>query len=427
MSHDHIEKPTDITVPPTSMWAKLPMIGGAMAVVGLGVTFGMFATDGKVRALFAYLWSFEFWLSIALGGLGFVCIQHAVRAGWSTVVRRLAENVMMTLPVFIPLFLVVWLIGLKELFPWTWMHDENLARKRWFLSEGPWIIRAAIYFAIWSVMSWLLYSWSTKQDAAKTEDERDSFSKKMWTLSAPGIALYALTQTFQAVDWMKSLSPHWYSTMWGVYYFAGSILAFYAFITLVAAALQRAGVLKKAINKEHYHDLGKFMFGHCIFWAYIAFSQFMLHWYGNMPDETEWWIHRIHGGWAPISYALPIVHFGIPFLMILSRHVKRSRIGIQICAVWFLVVHAIDHYWIILPNFTGAAHVANMAKGEAEHAANGAASEVVSQFAPHFVDFFAFLGVAGVFLAAFGFFLNRHKVICINDPRLEESLKHENY
>ena len=424
---DVIEKPTDITVPPTSLWARLPIIGGVMALLGLAVTVGYMAGDAtRARALFAYVWAFEFWLSIALGAFGFVLIQHVVRAGWSVSTRRIAETAMMTLPVFIPLFLVIGLVGLKVIYPWTTETDESLERKRWFLSVGPWATRAAIYFVIWTVCSWLLYSWSTKQDTAD-EKTRDSLQRKMWFISAPGLLLYGLSETFQAVDWEKSLAPHWYSTMWGVYYFAGSILALYAFVTLVALGLQRGGMLKTAVTTEHYHDLGKLMFGHLIFWAYIAFAQFMLQWYANIPEETEWWIHRIHGGWAPITYSLPIIHFAIPFLMILSRHVKRSNMGIAICSVWFLVVHAIDHYWIVLPNYTGANHVENMAKAEIEHAAHGASAEIISQFSPHIVDLFALIGIGGVFFAAFGFFLNRNKVIAIGDPRLEESLVHENY
>ncbi|HEY4221699.1 MAG TPA: hypothetical protein VGO62_10155, partial [Myxococcota bacterium] len=147
----------------------------------------------------------------------------------------------------------------------------------------------------------------------------------------------------------------------------------------------------------------------------------------NIPEETNFWMHRLHGGWAPITYAMPIIHFFIPFLLTLSRHVKRSRIGITISAVLFVIVHAIDHYWIVMPNFLGDGHVEAMAKGEAEHAAHGAAVEAVSQFAPHIVDLFALIGIGGVFFAAFGFFLNRNKVIAIGDPRLEESLVHENY
>ena len=147
----------------------------------------------------------------------------------------------------------------------------------------------------------------------------------MWRVAAPGILLYALTQSFAAIDWMMSLQPHWYSTIFGVYFFAASILAFFALTALVAMGAAAAGVLKTAMTTEHFHDLGKFTFGFTIFWAYIAFSQFILIWYANIPEETEFYMVRMEGGWASVSYALPVLHFFVPFLFLLSRQVKRSR------------------------------------------------------------------------------------------------------
>ena len=425
MTHSEVHKPTDITVPPTSLWAKLPVIGAVMAVVGLGATFSMLAGELKSRALFSYLWAFEVLLSIALGALGFVLIQHAVRAGWSTVIRRIAETAAATLPVFALLFIPIATIGFHELYPWTHETDEVLERKRWFLNDGFWYGRAALYFVIWSGLAWFFYLRSTRIDSVTDETERARLVRSMWWMAAPGILLWGLSQSFQAVDWLKSLMPHWYSTMWGVYFFAGSIIAFYSFTALVAMGLQRAGMLKTAITTEHFHDLGKFMFGHTIFWAYIAFSQFMLIWYANIPEETEFFIHRIHGGWAGVSYALPVIHFFVPFLWLVSRHQKRSRVRLAIAAVWIIVVHCIDLYWIVLPNYVaGGLHGA-----AADHGAQGSvhAAEVISTFAPHWLDLTALLGVTGVFLAAFGFLLNRNKVIAINDPRLAESMAHENY
>lgn len=425
MTHHEFHKPTDITIPPTSMWARLPVIGAVLAVVGLGATFAMLGTDNKARALFSYLWAFEYVLSIALGALGFVLIQHAVRAGWSTVLRRIGETAMATLPVFALLFIPIATIGFHVLYPWTHETDEFIERKRWFLNDGFWYGRAAAYFIIWSGLAIFLYRRSTAIDSVTDIPTRNRMVKSMWGVSAAGILLYGLSQSFQAIDWMKSLMPHWYSTMWGVYYFAGSIIAFYSFLALVAMGLQKAGVLKTAISTEHFHDIGKFMFGHTVFWAYITFSQFMLQWYANIPEETEYFIHRTHGGWAPISYAMPIIHFAVPFLWLVSRWAKRSRGRLAFGAVWILVAHAIDHYWIVLPNYVeGGLHGANK-----EHGAQGSqhAAEVVSHFAPHWLDLTALLGVAGVFLAAFGFLLNRNKLIAINDPRLEESMRHENY
>jgi hypothetical protein len=237
--------------------------------------------------------------------------------------------------------------------------------------------------------------------------ERDRISLRLRKTSAAGILLWALTLSFAAIDWVMSLQPHWYSTIFGVYFFGASILAFFAFTTLVAMGLQRGGMLKNAITTEHYHDLGKFVFGFTVFWAYIAFSQFILIWYANIPEETEFYLVRVHGGWAPMSYALPVIHFFVPFLYFMSRHVKRNRLALGAGCVWILIVHCIDLYWLILPNFGG-------------HGAE-------SHFAPAWTDGAALIGMAGAFLAVFGVFLRKSSVVCINDPRLEESLVHENY
>ncbi len=410
MSHE-IQKPIDIEVPRNSSWAKLPAIGGVMAAVGLGATLVAATGDQKARAMFSYLWAYEVVLSLALGALGFVLFEHTVRAAWSTVIRRLAETAAMTLPVFAVLWLPIGIIGLHSIYPWTHEHDAILEKKRWFLSEGFFLGRAAAYFVIWIGLSWLLYSKSTRQDAlSPNSPEREALSRSMWRVSAAGIFLYGLTQSFQAIDWMMSLQPHWYSTIFGVYYFGASILAFFAFVTLVSMGLQKAGVLKSALTTEHFHDMGKYVFGYTVFWAYIAFSQFVLIWYANIPEETEFYMVRLEGGWAPISYALPIFHFAVPFLFLLSRHVKRNRTLLAIAAVWTLVMHLVDMYWLILPNY--GIH------GEGSHHPHLAVSHL---------DFMALAGVAGAFLATFGFLLNRHKVVCINDPRLEESLAHENY
>lgn len=411
MSHHEIQKPTDITIPADSLWAKLPMLGGGMAVVGLGATLASAFGENKARAMFSYLWAFEVMLAIALGALGFVLIQHAVRAGWSTVVRRLAETAMVTLPVFILLFIPIVALGMHELYPWSAHTDAILEKKRWFLTTPFFLGRAVLYFVIWSAFAWFLYNASVKQDATSDGSaEQKKLTHLMWKLSVGGIFIYALTQSFQAIDWMMSLQPHWYSTIFGVYFFAASILSFFAFVTLVSMGLQRAGVLKDAITTEHFHDLGKFVYGFTVFWAYIAFSQFILIWYANIPEETEFFMVRVEGGWHWVSYALPLGHFFLPFLFLLSRHVKRNRKALAAACVWMLFMHCMDLYWLILPNF--GTH------GEGHHEAHLALS---------YLDVTALLGMAGAFLAAFGFFLNKNKVVAINDPRLVESLAHENF
>jgi hypothetical protein len=404
-------KPTDITLPPDSLWAKLPMIGGALAVIGLGATLSQAFNDAtRTRAMFSYLWAFEIFLGLALGALGFLLIDMVARAGWSVVFKRLAETMAVTMPVLAILFIPIVTLGYHDLYPWTHEHGDLHQRQRWFLSDGFFYGRAIGYFVVWIVLARALYRGSIKQDETSDPAAREKIIRRLWIVAAPGIILYALTQSFQAIDWMMSLDPHWYSTIYGVYFFGASILAYYALMGLVSMGLQRAGVLKEAITAEHYHDVGKYAFGFTIFWAYIAFSQFILIWYANMPEETEFYIARTQGGWAFVSYALPIAHFFVPFFYLLSRHVKRSRAGLAIGCAYTLFMYAVDLYWLIMPNY--GVH------GEGHHEA---------VLASTWTDFTALVGMGGAFFAAFGFYLARQKVIAINDARLTESLAHENY
>jgi hypothetical protein len=410
VSHD-TTKPTDITIPSTSLWAKLPMLGGVLGVVGLGATLGAAMGDGRARAMFAYLWAFEIFLGLGLAALGYLVIDHTVRAGWSTVLRRLVETLAVTLPVFILLFIPIWLFR-DSLYPWVHEHDAILDKKRWFLSEGFWTLRAAFYFAVWSALAVFLYRSSTRMDALPEGEspQREALTRGMWKVSGIGVVLYGLTQSFAAIDWNMSLQPHWYSTIFGVYFFAASIQAFFALLVLLSRGLQASGVLKTAITTEHFHDLGKFTYGFTIFWAYIAFSQFILIWYAALPEETIFYATRLQGGWQYVSYALPVVHFFLPFFFLLSRNVKRHKVGLAVAACWVLGTYLLDMYWLILPNF-------------GTHGAEGHEAHL----AVSWVDATALLGIGGVFFAVFGYFLNRNKVIAINDPRLPESLVHENF
>ncbi len=408
MSHSNVAKPTDIHLPATSLWAKVPVIGGAVAVVGLGATLAAGSGEHGGRAMFSYLWAFEVVLAIVLGGVGWVMIEHAVRSQWSSVIRRIGETIASTVPLFALLFIPVVTLGFHALYPWTHETDEILETKRWFLSTGFFVARAVIYFIVWITLGTVFHRLSVKQDGlGHNLAERDRISHTLRKMSVVGIAFWALTLSFAAIDWMMSLQPHWYSTIFGVYLFAASILSFYAFTTLVAMSLQKAGVLKNAITTEHFHDLGKYVFGFTVFWAYIAFSQFVLIWYANIPEETEFYILRMEGGWQYISYALPVVHFFVPFFFLMSRHMKRNRTALALACIWTLVMHAVDLYWLIVPNSGG-------------HGAH-------AHLDPSWTDFTALIGVAGAFLAVFAVFLKKNAVICINDPRLEDSLTHENF
>lgn len=402
MTAHHFTPPEDVDLPSSSLWSKLPLFGLIAGAAGLA---GTFATWGSHREYLAhsYLFAFATWLSIALGCLFFVIIQHVVRAGWSVSVRRLFENGMAPLWVFALLFIPVAILG-HDLFPWTHADhiDDVLKRKLPYLNDTFFYVRAAIYFVVWIALSSILYSRSVAMDSGADMKASVEFLRKAGTI---GIVLYGLSQTFAAFDWLMSLQPHWYSTMFGVYFFAGSMLGAYSFITLVAMGLQRQGLMKTAVTTEHFHDLGKFLFGHTVFWAYIAFSQFMLIWYANIPEEVEFFYHRTQHGWGTLSYLLPLSNFVVPFLFLLSRHMKRRRSTLALGAVYLFLVHVVDIYWLVMPT---AGH---------SHFPNG----------NMWIDVAAFVGVGGIFLAAFGFYLGKSKLVAVGDPRLAESMAHENF
>lgn len=406
MSAHDIAVPEDVEITSSSLWSKLPLIGLVLGTAGLAGTFATWGAN-KEYLLHAYVFAFVTVLAISVGALFFVLIQHVVRAGWSASLRRIGENAAKSVWVMALLFLPIAIFA-HDIFQWT--HEEHLdailLKKAPYLNATFFYVRAAIFFVVWIALAFLLHMRSVAMDTAK-RDEADRHQRFLWKLSAAGIPLFALTVSFAAFDWIMSLQPHWYSTIYGVYYFAGSMLAFYSFLALVSLLLQRSGIAKTAVTTEHYHDVGKFIFGHTIFWAYIAFSQFMLMWYANIPEEVEFYYHRAHPehGWAAMTYALPVLKFFVPFLFLLSRHVKRSRVGLAVAAVYVLFMHAVDMYWNVMPTLPGLHFPSPLI----------------------WIDICALVGVGGIFLAVFGWHLSRHRIVAVGDPRIEESLVHENY
>ena len=401
MSHPvRATMPKELKVPDGHRWQKIPMIAGIVGLVGIAASVGLAMGELK-QFYFSYVTAFMFWLSIALGGLFFVLIQHLVRAGWSVVVRRFAENAAGTLPVFVLLFIPI-AIGYHDLYH-HWVDapadDVILQGKSGYLNVQFFFIRAAVYLLAWAFLGWYFLESSVGQDADGNHDT----TRRLQARAAPALLVFALTLSFAAIDWVMSMDPHWYSTMWGVYYFAGSCLAIFAFLIVVVKRAQANGLLVETVNAEHFHDLGKFVFGFTVFWAYIAFSQFMLIWYANIPEETIWFMHRFEGSWYWIGVALVFGHFAFPFFFLMSRHVKRFRPAMMFGAVWQLVMHYVDLHWQIMPNLH-------------HHGAH-----------PSLVDLFTVIGVGGIFLAAFAWHVNKHSLIPIKDPRLPESLAFENF
>ncbi len=375
------------------------IIGIAALVFSFVVAFAF--EDGLKRFLFSYLTNYCYFISYALGALFFVTLQHLTRSGWSVVVRRLAEIMAATIPIFVILFLPIFL-GLGALYPWADQQvaaqDHLIQWKRPYLNIPFFMIRTLFYFAVWWFTSHYLLNRSVEQD--KSGDAQLTLKMEKW--SAPIMILFALTITFASFDWLMSLDPHWFSTIFGVYYFAGSVTGFFALITLVTYLLQQSGRLVKLVTVEHYHDYGKLLFGFVFFWGYIAFSQYMLIWYANIPEETGWIFNRTHGPWTIIGVILILGHFAIPFLGLISRYAKRRKIILTFWAVWMLVMHWIDLYWLVMPEFKS------------------------DTLPVHIIDLGCLLGIGGLFVATIAHIARGKALIPLKDPRLHDSLTFEN-
>jgi len=423
-------------------------VGGlAACVIGLvaALLVGLVSSEGIQRFFFAYLVNFAFFLSLALGALFFVLIQHATKAGWSVGVRRVAESVASAMPwlvvAFVPILMAI-LLGRGDLYRWARVlpserladtagdvghtgdshgvqhneagagganidtHSEDLfiAKKRPYLGAQFFIGRWTVYFAVWCGLA----VWMRRQSVAQDEGDDSTLTVRMQAVAPVGLVLFALTVTFAAFDLLMSLSPAWYSTIFGVYYFTGSFVGALALLILMLMGVQRAGLLVRSITTEHYHDLGKFLFAFVFFWGYIAFSQYMLIWYASLPETTFWYAARGATGvakdmnaWTYVSILLLLGHFIIPFVGLMSRQAKRRKRTLAFWAVWLLMFHWIDLWWMVMPEMGPTLRL-----GLPELA--------------------TFAAVGGLFVFAVARNAAAASLIPLHDPRLGESLGFEN-
>jgi len=345
------------------------------------------------RAAFfrAYLIAYVFILGIPLGCLGIVMIHHLVGGTWGFAIQRSLEAAIATFPIMALLFLPL-LFGLPDLFLWARpeaAHDPVLAQKALYLNVPAFIIRAAIYFAIWCALGFFLSRWSTEQDR-----QTDAAPvRRMQTLSGPGLVLYGLTVTFSAIDWLMSLEPHWYSTIFGMIFMVSHGLVALAFVTGAAYFLGRREPLSRIIAPWVFQDLGNLMLAFIMLWAYLSFSQFLLIWVENLQHEIPWYLHRMSGGWAVIAIGLIVLQFSLPFILLLSRGVKRNPAPLCVVAGMVALMHLIELYWFVTPTFHP----------------NG--------FYLHWTTVLAPIGVGGLWLAAFLHRLKERPLLPFGDPR----------
>ncbi|MGF1468585.1 MAG: hypothetical protein ACFCGT_20875 [Sandaracinaceae bacterium] len=282
------------------------------------------------------------------------------------------------------------------------VHEEVIESKVAYLNPSFFYGRAIFYLGMWVLLSVAFFRWSTRQDETKDPN----LTRRMETLAPFATIAFALTLTFAAFDWMMSLEPTWFSTIFGVQYFAVSAVSSLSTIILITLALRQSGVFGSAISVEHYHDLGKLLFGFLVFWGYVTFSQFMLIWYAGIPEEATYYHLRGSGAWQNVSTALVVAHFAIPFLLLISRGAKRRLEVLTFGAIWLLVMHVVEVYWLVLPYAEQSSVIATSLK-----------------LSP--LDVAAFLTVGGPYLTVVFWLMGRFPLIPIGDPRLARALHHE--
>jgi len=364
----------------------------------------------------AYLTAFMFFTTISLGGLFFVIVQHLTRAGWSATVRRVSELLAAMLPVaailFLPILVAVWTNG--TLYDWSnpaFGAEHHIPEPVWtaklsYLNAPFFTVRAIIYFAVWIGLTRFFVGSSQRQD--ETGEVRLTERMQFW--SGPAMILYAFALSFAAFDWVMSLAPMWFSTMFGVYIFTGGVLAGLAASSVLVFLFQKQGALREEVTVEHYHDLAKLTFGFVVFWAYIAFSQYMLIWYGNIPEETEWFYHRESHGWAAVGIALVLCHWLLPFLGLMSMYVRRRPGWICFWGIFLLVMHYVDLYWAIMPEASTDGPIGPMAGGV------GLVSALL-----------CLAGMGGLYLGGVIMRASSTPLVAVRDPRFKTALAFENH
>ena len=317
-------------------------VGAVVSLVGLLVDLRQF--------LQSYLMAYMLCLGVTLGCLALGMIHQLSGGAWGVVIRRPIGAATRVLPVMTLMFLPI-ALGMTRLYVWTnadlVAHDEVLQHKHLYLNIPFFLIRAAIYFLVWNGLSYLLNSWSLEQD--RTADPR--LARRMQILSGGGLVAYGVTITFASFDWMMSLEPHWFSTIYGVLIMGGQGLSALAFLIVALVWLSRRPPLDRIIVPAHFHDLGNLMLAFVMLWAYFSFSQYLIIWSGNLPAEIAWYLHRLQTGWRAVGLTLILCHFAAPFVVLLSRRVKRQPDLLIKVAVGVLIVRLIDLFWLIAPEF----------------------------------------------------------------------------
>jgi hypothetical protein len=376
-------------------WRGRALAAGAVAML-LTLLGAFIGPSGQFFR--SYLWSFIYIFGIAVGSLAWLMLQYLTGGAWGVVIRRPAEAAARTLPLLALLFIPI-VIGIPSLYHWSHADlvaaDPMLQHKHPYLNVPFFLIRAVVYLGGWGLCAMLLNRWSADEDRGVPGSH-----SKMATLSGPGLVFWGFALTFMSVDWVLSLNPHWFSTIFGMLLMAGQSLSAMSFLITLMVLLSFYEPMSRVLTHRHLHDLGKLLLALVMVWAYFSYSQFLIIWAGNLPEEIPWYLKRMHGAWGYVAIALVLGHFALPFALLLSRDIKRNFKLLTRVAIFILFMRMVDIYWQIAPDFP---------KGS-----------------PAFtwMDITAPVGLIGIWLAYFLYQLEKRPLMPLNDPHFEEALEH---
>ncbi len=370
-------------------WQRNALLAG---IAGMLASVAGLLLD-REQFLRSYLFAYLFWIGMGIGCLGILLLHHTVGGKWGMLIRRMCEAGGRTLPFMIVLIVPI-LVSIPTLYEWARpeaAHDPVIQSKAAYLNIPGFVIRAIFYFVVWTFYAYRLSALSAQQDS--TGDDR--LIGRMRAISAPGLVVFTFVTTFAFIDWIMSLEPHWFSTVYGAMFLIGQVLESFAFTIALVVLLSRRGPLQEFVTKQHLHDLGNMMFAFMVLWAYLSFSQFLIIWAGNLPTEIPWYLRRLHHGWGWVAMSLVVFHFAAPFVLLLMRGVKRHADRLLKVCMLMLVIRVVDVFWIVEPAFYG------------------------QQIKIHWMDVAAPVGVGGLWLAMFFWQLKSRPLVPLRDPRLE--------
>jgi len=378
---------------------------GLLALAACAV--GAFLSPGAFYR--GYLFGYVFFTGLSLGCLAIVMLHHLTGGAWGIPIRRMLESGTRTLPLLAVLFLPI-AFGMKHLYSWARPEevakDALLQAKDAYLNVPFFLARSVFYFGVWIAIAYFLNRWSLEQDRGGSP----ALTRKLQLVSAGGLVAYGLTMTFASIDWVMSLEPHWFSTMYGVLYIAGQALNALAFVTAALVILSRQAPFAGYVRSSHFHDLGKLLLAFVMFWSYVAFAQYLIIWAGNLPEEIPWYLRRLSGGWGWIGAALILLHFALPFLLLLPEGANRNPRILASVAALVVLMRFVDVYWLVRPIFTQAG-----------------ASPGTARFKLHWLDLAAPIAIGGVWLAVFLWQLEERPLLPVNDPEFAKALAHADH